>query len=87
MDISRDDVFKQARVVMSRIFDQPVELFGELTSASDVEGWDSLSHLVLVAGLEKKFNINLPKNSANMAQNVGELVDLIHAGLAHRALP
>lgn len=70
-------VFEQARQVMGRMFNVPPDTITEATRAVDVKGWDSLSHLILLTGLEKKFDVELPAGRAHAAQDVGELVALI----------
>jgi len=47
------------------------------TTAADVEGWDSLSHLLLIAAVEKHFRIRLPRENLFDLDNVGELAALI----------
>jgi len=45
------------------------------TMAADVDGWDSLSHAVLMFRLEKSCNVQIPAAVATSFQNIGELVD------------
>jgi acyl carrier protein len=52
------------------------------TTAESVEGWDSLSHIQIVVGLERAFGIRF--NAAELIdyQNVGALADGIQRKLA-----
>lgn len=52
------------------------------TTAESVEGWDSLSHIQIVVGLERQFGIRF--NAAELIdyQNVGALADGIQRKLA-----
>ena len=79
--MNRQEVFGGARKVMARVFNVEPALFSDETQAIDVVGWDSLSHLILISGLEKQFDVELPLDKAHAAQNVGELVDLIYTCL------
>lgn len=45
------------------------------TVADDVDGWDSLSHAVLMFRLEKSCNVQIPAAVATSFQNIGQLVD------------
>lgn len=57
---------------------------GELgadTVAADVDGWDSVSHAMLVMNLEDEFSIELPIEATMAAENVGEMARLIERHL------
>lgn len=47
------------------------------TTADDVEGWDSLSHIQLVAALEEAFGIEFKSREILSWDNVGDLIDSI----------
>ena len=47
------------------------------TVAGDVDGWDSLSHALIVLRLEKAFDIRFDDADLGRVQSVGELVDLV----------
>ena len=51
-------------------------LTGELT-ANDVEGWDSLSHMLLITEIENTFSIKFKLKELNKMKNVGDMIDLI----------
>jgi acyl carrier protein len=82
--MNREEVFQQAREVMARTFGVPPESIVETTRADDVEGWDSLSHLIVLTGIERRLNVKLPLTEAYAAQNVGALVDLVTTIVAHQ---
>lgn len=46
-------------------------------SADTVEGWDSLAHIHLILGIEKKFNIKFSITDTMGLQNISELIELI----------
>ena len=47
------------------------------TTAEDVEGWDSLSHIQLIVAVEKTFGIKFTSLEIMKWKNVGEMVDSI----------
>lgn len=47
------------------------------STALDVDGWDSLSHVVLMVKIEKAFRIKFSDEDLFSHQNVGSLVDRI----------
>jgi acyl carrier protein len=56
--------------------DDSIILKNELT-ASDVDGWDSLTHIQLIVAIEKSFKIKFTSREILSWKNVGEMVDCI----------
>jgi acyl carrier protein len=46
-------------------------------SANDVEGWNSLNHMILVSEIEKTFAIRFKLKDLNKMHNVGDMIDII----------
>lgn len=57
------------------------EMRDDLTAA-DVEGWDSLTHMSIITGLEKEFNVKFKLKEINKLKNMGSLIELIQSKLA-----
>lgn len=45
--------------------------------ASDIDGWDSISHTYLILELENSFNIELPVEETHCFDNIGELFNKV----------
>jgi len=74
---SQDAILTDVAVIIRKAFRQPdVEITRE-TTALDVDGWDSLSHTMLLLDIEKHFGLRLPADRVYDLADVGELVDLI----------
>lgn len=50
-------------------------------SADDVDNWDSLSHMILIAEVEKAFSITFKLRELNKMKNVGDMVEIISGKL------
>lgn len=46
-------------------------------SATDVDGWDSLTHMMIISEVEKSFGIAFKLKELNKMRNVGDMIDLI----------
>jgi acyl carrier protein len=44
------------------------------TTANDVKGWDSLTHVMILDGIEKKFGVKFKLNEIVRFNNVGDIV-------------
>ena len=51
------------------------------TTASDVEGWDSMMHVTLLINIEKAFGVKFTSSEVARLTSVGDLLDLIEAKL------
>ena len=47
------------------------------TTASEVRGWDSLSHTMILMAIEDTFGLTLPEDRIFGLNSVGDLVDLV----------
>jgi len=56
------------------------EMRDDLT-ATDVEGWDSLSHVMIITEIEKDFNVRFKLKELNKLKNMGTLIELIESKL------
>jgi acyl carrier protein len=65
--------------IMRETFDDDdLEITREST-AQDVEGWDSLSHIELIVALEHAFGVQFRTGEIAGLRTVGELADLLTA--------
>ncbi len=63
--------------VFRQVFDDPeIELTPE-TTADDIEGWDSLSHVNLIMAVETRFDIRFRPKEVLSFKNVGDLARCI----------
>ena len=51
------------------------------TTASDVQGWDSIAHVKLLIALEDRFRIRFTTGEAARMENVGHMVEYIEKRL------
>jgi len=79
---SNDDVMTRIAQVMTRVFHlSDGSTISRSTTASDVKGWDSLSHAMLVLEVEQEFGVDLPLDRTYALANAGELADLVRETL------
>jgi acyl carrier protein len=75
--MDQGDILARLRGVIGATFEIDPASVTEATTAAEVPGWNSLSHLILLTGIEKEFDVELPMAQAYAAQNIGEMVRLI----------
>lgn len=70
-------MLKQVNEVFIAILDNENIVLSPSTSSGDIEEWDSLTHIQLVVGVEKKFNLRFTSKEIQSWANVGEMIDSI----------
>jgi acyl carrier protein len=78
--LSNDTIWKSLGDVIEEVLGRRVELRPE-TTAADVEGWDSVVHIMLVLASERKFGVRFESSEIASAANVGEFVSLVESKL------
>jgi acyl carrier protein len=64
--------------IFREVFDDDSLEISEETTASDVDGWDSLSHINLVLSVEMAFGIRFALGELEELKNVGDMFKLIN---------
>lgn len=71
------NISDQLTSIFKMVFDdESIELTPQ-TTANDIDGWDSLSHVNLILAIENEFNIEFDQREALGFKNVGELLTCI----------
>ena len=63
--------------VFRSTFEDDALVINRNTTAKDVVGWDSLTHVTLLVSLEERFGIRFKSSEVADLKNVGELLDLV----------
>ena len=63
--------------VFRDVFDDEGLTVADTTTASDVEGWDSLAHVNLIVAVERAFGVSFTTKEIGGLGNVGDIVRLI----------
>lgn len=68
--------------VFRRVFDDENLKIEDATTAQDVPGWDSLTHINLIIEIEEEFGLKFTVDDIAGLKNVGEMVDMVEKKLA-----
>lgn len=79
--MERQEILTQVTAVFMDTLDEDNITLTESSTADQVEGWDSLTHVQLVVAVEKKFKIRFAAKEIQSWKNVGELIDSISSKL------
>ena len=75
--MTREEVFEVLNEIFQDVFDDDEITVSETTTAADIDDWDSLEHITLIAAIEQKFSIKFDIKEVNSMESVGIMVDSI----------
>lgn len=75
--MTREEVFERLNKVFRDVFDNDDITVTETTTSADIDDWDSLEHINLVAAVEQEFGMKFTMGQVVTMKNVGEMVDII----------
>lgn len=78
------NVLDELQPIFHDIFDDDSIVVTSETNASMIEDWDSLSHIRLVAAIEKHFGIKFALGELQGLKNVGDMIELINEKLGEK---
>lgn len=82
MNMQREELLPRIRRTVETVLGHgDFEMRDDLTAA-DVEGWDSLTHMSIITGLEKEFTVKFKLKEINKLKNMGSLIELIQSKLS-----
>lgn len=79
--MDRNNIYAIVTGIFRDVFDDEEIILEDSTDAEDIEDWDSLAQITLIAEIEKKFNVRFNMQDVIGLQNVGEMIDLIEKSL------
>jgi|688.fasta_scaffold29461_6 acyl carrier protein len=75
--MEKNEIPPRLQDVFNRIFkDKSIQL-SDLTSAKDIDGWDSFTHLTLIQEIENEFKIEFQMRELMTMSNVGDMTRII----------
>jgi acyl carrier protein len=76
--LNRDEIRMTLSEVFEEVLGEPVALRDDMTAA-DVDGWDSIAHVMLILATEDQFGIKFQSAEIANAGDVGEFIGLIES--------
>lgn len=79
--MNRNEIVEKLTNVFHEVFnDNSIALRDDMTAA-DVENWDSLTHMLMIAKVEEVFGVKFKLKELNKLKMVGDLISIIETKL------
>lgn len=72
-----EKIYERLTEVFRDFFDDDEIELDEETTAEDIDDWDSLNHITLIAAVEGEFDLRFTMGEVSGMKNVGEMVKII----------
>ena len=75
--MNSNEIIPRLNEVFRDVFGDSSISVTEKTTADDIEDWDSLAHISLVAAVEAEFGLRFKMREVSAMKNVGDMINLI----------
>ncbi len=75
--MNTNQIIPRLNEVFRDVFDDMSISVNEKTTADDIEDWDSLAHINLVAAVESEFGLRFKMREVSSMKNVGDMISII----------
>lgn len=80
--MTREAAYEKLNEVFRDVFDDEEIVVNDATTSNDIEDWDSLEHINLIAAVEQEFGMKFSMGQVVTMKNVGEMMDIILSQIA-----
>ncbi len=77
--MAQDPIIAQIQQILCETLKKESLTIDEHTTSSEVEGWDSLNHMIIIAQIERHFGITFNFREVLKFKNIGDLRQTILA--------
>ena len=75
--MTEEEIYERLNEVFRDVFDDDSIEVDDLTTADDIDDWDSLEHITLINAVEREFKMKFRMGEISSMKNVGEMAGII----------
>ncbi len=75
--MERSELIDRLTNIFRTTFNNDALVITDELTADDVDGWDSLTHMILISEIEKELDIKFKLKELNKMKNIGVLIEII----------
>ncbi|NMH88212.1 acyl carrier protein [Flavivirga algicola] len=80
--MSREEILTKVSTVFSNVLEHNNFELTNATTAEDVDGWESITHMMIITEIEKTFDIKFKLMDLMNMNSVGDLLNTIETELS-----
>jgi acyl carrier protein len=75
--MTNDEILQTITEIIREVLELPNLQVNHETSATDVDEWDSMTHIQIIAAIEGKYKIRFALGELQALKNAGDMIELI----------
>ncbi len=79
--MNKEEIFEKVKSALITVLEHENFKLTEKTTAHDVEGWESITHMMIISEIESNLGIKFKLMDLMNMNNVGDLVSMIQSEL------
>lgn len=79
--MTRNEILEQVQSIFKDVLKNDDVVLADDTTAQDVNGWDSLTHVEIISEMEKHFGLRFSLKEMLSWRNVGKMLDTLEKKL------
>ena len=72
-----EKIFEEITELMSKILNVPTSILSGDTAIGDVDSWDSIHHLQIIAAIESKYNFRFTPDAMVEIEDINDIVSYV----------
>lgn len=81
MNMERNNILEKLTEIFRDVLDDEEIVLSEETTADDIEGWDSLNHINIIASVEIDFDVKFEMFTYASMKKIADIINYIEAQL------
>jgi len=82
--MNKTDIFRKLTDIFSKVLENNSFNLTSETTADDIDGWDSITHMMIINEIEEQFKIKFKLIDLMNMDNVGDLIEAIEKEEANK---
>lgn len=79
--MNRNEIIEKLTAIFHEVFNDNNIILKDDMTASDVDNWDSLTHMLMITKVEETFGVRFKLKELNKLKMVGDLISNLEAKL------
>ncbi len=77
--MNKEEILSKVKIAFVSVLEHDNFELTDETTASDVDGWESITHMIIIAEVEKSFSIKFKLMDLMNMNNIGDLINTIQS--------
>lgn len=75
--MKKNEIIEKLTSIFHEVFNNNTIVLNEEMTAADVENWDSLTHMMMIAKVEESFGVKFRLKELNKLKKVGDIIAVL----------